>query len=152
MQRNIVAIITVIMLIATTISEYLAQYPVQWKNEMPDGCPPLDVLIPDGHTFFRYTLFAARCEETDFLTYRQLNPDRDWGELLPLASGLSVINSLEKARRNLKLPMLRKYKGIAELVLNPTDGVVQQTGVHLSHYTWWQTTSFNMNHVKMLPL
>lgn len=38
--------------------------------------------------------------------------------------------------------MFRQYRGIIALTLNPTDGVVKQTGVHRSHYTWWRTTSF----------
>ena len=141
------------MLTKTSITDYLKLYDVQWKNAMPEGCPPDDVLIPQEHLFYRYTLQTDKCTDEDFKTYRQQNPTRDWGELLPLASGLSVLDNLDKAKRNMKLPMLRsKFKGIGELMLNPNDGVVKQTGAHKSHYTWWQTTAFDMNTVKMMAV
>ena len=141
------------MLAKTSLTEYLKLYTVQWKNVMPEGCPPSDILIPQEHLFYRYMLQSDKCTDEDFKTYRQLNPAKDWGDLLPLASGLSVIDDFSKARRNLKLPMLRnKFKGIGELMLNPEDGVVKQTGAHLSHYTWWQTTSFDINNVKIMPI
>ncbi len=57
-----------------------------------------------------------------------------------------------KARRNLKLPMFRQYRGIIALVLNPTDGVVRQTGAHRSHYTWWRTRQFQMSNLTMLKI
>jgi hypothetical protein len=69
-----------------------------------------------------------------------------------LAVGLSLIDNEAKARRNLKLPMFRHYKGIIALMLNPTDGVVRQTGVHRSHYTWWRTRQFQMSNLKMLQI
>ena len=68
------------------------------------------------------------------------------------AVGLSLIDNEAKARRNLKLPMFRQYKGIITLMLNPSDGVVKQTGVHRSHYTWWRTQQFQMSNLKMLQI
>jgi len=38
--------------------------------------------------------------------------------------------------------MLRQYKGIIVLILNPTDAVVKQTGIHRTYYTWWRTQQF----------
>ncbi len=80
------------------------------------------------------------------------NYANNWGEQLPLAVGLSVIDNEKKARKNLKLPMFKQFKGVVTLVLNPTDGVVKQTGVHRSHYTWWRTSTFQMSNLKMLQL
>jgi len=71
---------------------------------------------------------------------------------LPLAVGLSVIDDEAKARKNLKLPMFKQFKGVIALMLNPTDGVVKQTGVHRSHHTWWRTKSFEMSNLKMLEV
>lgn len=48
--------------------------------------------------------------------------------------------------------MFRHYKGIIALMLNPTDGVVRQTGVHRLHYTWWRTRQFQMSNLKMLQI
>jgi hypothetical protein len=72
--------------------------------------------------------------------------------MLPLAVGLSIIEGEAKARRNLKLPMFRQFKGIIALTLNPTDGVVKQTGVNRSHFTWWRTSSFQMSNLNMLAI
>lgn len=46
----------------------------------------------------------------------------------------------------------RNYRGIIGLELNPQDGVVKQTGVHRSHYTWWRTKSFQTSNLKMLTI
>lgn len=140
------------MLTAQNIKDYLKQYDVIWAVTMPDGCPPEDVLVPTNHTFYRYAKFPDKCSPDDFKTYADLNPDKDWGEMLPLAVGLSIIDDESKAKRNLKLPFMRKFKGIILLTLNPLDGVVKQTGVHRSHYTWWRTQNFDMENLKMLEL
>lgn len=69
-----------------------------------------------------------------------------------MAVGLSIIDNETKARKNLKLPLFRHFRGIIALTLNPVDGVVKQTGVHLSHYTWWRTKAFQMSNLTMLQL
>lgn len=48
--------------------------------------------------------------------------------------------------------MFRQFRGIIALVLNPTDGVVRQTGAHRSHYTWWRTRKFQMSNLTMLKI
>lgn len=105
-----------------------------------------------AHPFFRLAHNADTFDEQDFMSYAELYPDRPWGEMLPLAVGLSLIDNEIKARKNLKLPVFRQYKGIIALQLNPTDGVVKQTSKHLSHYTWWRTQTFQMNKSKMLAV
>jgi len=69
-----------------------------------------------------------------------------------IPSFVSVIDDAKKAKKNLKLPMLRNFKGIIALELNPTDGVVKQTGAHKSHYTWWRTIQFIIKDLQMLEL
>lgn len=140
------------MLKEKKINEYLDEYPVEWAVSMPKGCPPQDVLVPFEHTFFRYAISADSYTDIDFKSYAELNMGKDWGELLPLAVGLSVIDKEDKARKNLKLPFLKQFKGIIALSLNPTDGVVKQTGVRKSHFTWWRTTSFDSSNLTMLKL
>jgi hypothetical protein len=119
---------------------------------MPVGCPPEDVLVPSEHPFFRLASQMDSYTADDFKSYAEADPQRNWGEKLPLAVGLSLIDNESKARKNLKLPMFRQFKGIIVLTLNPSDGVVKQTGVHLSHYTWWRTKSFQMSNLTMLQL
>ncbi|MGM9868173.1 MAG: hypothetical protein ACI30R_00915 [Sodaliphilus sp.] len=137
------------MLEQKTIIDYLKEYSVVWAVRMPKGCPPNDIEIPHQHPFFRYAKHKAKYDSSDFKSYAELNPQKEWGNMLPLAVGLSVINNLKKAKRNLKLPMLRRYNGIICLKLNPIDGVVKQTGAHHSHYTWWRTTHFEMLNLQM---
>ncbi len=48
--------------------------------------------------------------------------------------------------------MFKQFKGVIALILNPADGVVKQTGVHRSHYTWWRTKTFQMSNLKMLQI
>lgn len=109
-------------------------------------------MVPSEHPFYRLAQKADSYSEEDFRSYAEKDPERNWGEQLPLAVGLSVIDNEPKARKNLKLPMFRQFKGIIALVLHPTDGVVKQTGIHRSHYTWWRTKMFNVSNLKMLEL
>ena len=140
------------MLTPYKISAYCEEYHPEWICEMPEGCPPEDILVPSEHPFYRLALQSNSYTEDDFKSYAETDPQRNWGERLPLALGLSIIDNEAKARKNLKLPMFRCYKGIISLSLKPVDGVVKQTGVHLSHYTWWRTKSFQMSNLTMLQL
>ena len=140
------------MLTPYKTNAYRDEYKPEWACAMPVGCPPEDVLVPSKHPFFRLASQIDSYSADDFKSYAEADPQRDWGDKLPFAVGLSLIDNETKARKNLKLPMFRKFKGIIALTLNPSDGVVKQTGVHLSHYTWWRTKSFPMSNLKMLQL
>ena len=140
------------MLTPYTIANYCKENQPEWTCTMPAGCPPDKVLVPTEHLFFRLAKQATTYDENDFKTYAETCPQRHWGDLLPLAVGLSLIANEQKARRSLKLPMFRQYQGIIALTLNPTDGVVKQTGVHRSHYTWWRTRQFQMSNLSMLQI
>lgn len=133
------------------IADYCAEYKPEWTCEMPQGCPPEDVMVPEKHPFFRLAQ-EAEVAERDFMSYAELDPQRHWGEMLPLAMGISLIDNETKARKNLKLPVFRQYKGIISLLLNPQDGVVKQTGIHASHYTWWRTKKFRMEDCKIIHI
>ena len=140
------------MLTPYKITDYISEYNPHWTCKMPEGCPPNDVLVATNHPFFRLARQVDDYTADDFKSYYETDPQRNWGPLLPLAVGLSLIEGEAKARRNLKLPMFRQYHGIIFLSLNPTDGVVLQTGAHRSHYTWWRTQSFEMSNLNMLSI
>lgn len=140
------------MLTEYKISDYTKKYGECWSCIMPQGCPPEDILVATEHPFYRMGCSVDKCDDEDFKSYAELNPQKDWGEMLPLAVGLSLIDNSDKAKKNLKLPLFKKYKGIIALTLNPTDGVVKQTGVHVSHYTWWRTTKFDHSNAIMLEI
>ncbi len=138
------------MLTPYKIISYCEEYKPEWTCQMPEGCPPEDVMVPTEHPFYRLAMQANSYSENDFKSYAESDPQRNWGERLPLAVGLSLIDNEKKARKSLKLPLFRRYKGIIALMLNPNDGVVKQSGGHLSHYTWWRTKSFSMSNLTML--
>ncbi len=140
------------MLISSKIGEYIIQYRPEWSCVMPSGCPPEEVLVAHEHPFYRLAQKSDTYSGEDFLSYAEKDPERNWGDQLPMAVGLSVIDNETKARKNLKLPVFKRFQGIIALMLNPTDGVVKQTGAHRSHYTWWRTKSFEMSNLKMLEL
>lgn len=140
------------MLTPYTTDDYIKEYKPEWTCVMPDGCPPENVLVPTEHPFFRLARQANVYTADDFKSYAEADPQHNWGQMLPLAVGLSLIEGETKARRKLKLPMFRQYGGIIALTLNPTDGVVKQTGAHRSHHTWWRTRSFQMSNLKMLTI
>lgn len=140
------------MLTPYKIKDYCEEYKPSWAIQMPDGCPPEDVFVPSEHPFYRLAKQSDNYSADDFKSYAEAAPGPNWGVLLPLAVGLSIIDNEKKARKNLKLPMFRNFKGVISLVLNPIDGVVKQTGVHRSHYTWWRTTSFQMSNLNMLQI
>lgn len=140
------------MLIPYTIKDYCDEYKPIWACQMPEGCPPNDVLVPDNHPFFRLSKLSDAYSSDDFMSYAESNPERFWGDQLPLAVGLSLIDNEVKARKNLQLPFFRNFKGIIALTLFPIDGVVKQTGVHRSHYTWWRTKAFQTSNLKMLTI
>lgn len=134
------------------IDEYKTEYKPAWAVAMPEDCPPEDIMVPFEHIFYRLAKNKSFFEADDFLTYSETDPNKNWGEQLPLAVGLSVIDNENKARKSLKLPLFKRFAGIIALTLNPEDGVVKQTGANNSHYTWWRTVTFNMSNSKMLQL
>lgn len=52
---------------------------------MPKGRPPSDICIPSEHQFFRSALEAQSYSSDDFLTYSEMIPNKEWGEMLPEA-------------------------------------------------------------------
>ena len=131
------------MLTKSSLVKYLASNSVKWIPEMPDGVPPENIDIPEGHKFYRLTI-GDTIAPSDILSYHELYPDRDWGEQTINSYGLSIIDDLNKVGKLKKIPSLRACKGISSIVLNPKDGVVLQTGKN-NHYTWWRTSSFDIS-------
>ena len=41
------------MLKQCKINDYVRHYTPQWSCQMPEGCPPEDVLVAEDHSFFR---------------------------------------------------------------------------------------------------
>lgn len=134
------------------LADYQDQFQPEWAFIAAEDCLPDEVLVPYNHFFCRLARQASVYDSEDFVSCAEKDPNRNWGEQLPLALGLSVIENETKARKYLKLPYFRQFKGIISLDVFPADGVVKQTGIHSTHYTWWCTKSFDMSNLKMLQL
>lgn len=79
---------------------YREEFKPDWSCEMLAGCPPEDVLVPNEHLFYRMASQATTYTAEDFKSYADTDPQRDWDEKLPLAMGLSLIDSESKAKLN----------------------------------------------------
>lgn len=98
---------------------------------------------------FRLTLEADKVTEADFVPYLEQYKDKKYSAPQKImAAGLSIFSSYDPSLTQ-KIPSLRKFKGVAKLQLNPQDGVLAKTGGE-NHYTWWRTTSFDINTVEMI--
>lgn len=133
------------MLTPDTLDNYEKSHQIEWVSKLPDGCPPEEILIPDGDIFYRFVLDINQISEKDFRSYLELYPEKNYtGYNQVMASGLSVLDSVPDSGL-IRLPKFRKYKGIVKITLSAEDGVLVKSGSDEHHYTWWRTTSFDIN-------
>lgn len=127
-------------------TDYIAQYGNDWPEDYPDHCPPEDVSVSNGDLFYRLTINATKITDYDWKSYHELYPNKHFtGEKLVMSFGLSLLDNIDIARSKL-LPVIRnKYHGVAEISLDPTDGVIKKTGRFENHYTWWKTNSCDLS-------
>lgn len=136
------------MLKEDTLSHYKETHQIEWVNTFPENCPPEDILVPEDEEFYRLLINEDVVVEEDWKSQKELHPESTYsGENFINAHGLSI---LKEANHNLfKLPKYKKIKGLAKIVLNPSDGVLKKTYGD-KHYTWWRTTSFDENSVAIM--
>ena len=127
------------------LSSYIESYGEHWAEALPENCPPEDVCIATDDVFYRFTLNEDSLVSADWHNHLTLFPDKAFTEQEKiLASGLSMMDELESARKKLKLPGMKRFKAIAQISLVPEDGVILQTGCKIHHFTWWRTTMCNL--------
>lgn len=136
------------MLKKDTLSHYKETHQIEWVNTFPENCPPEDILVPEDEEFYRLLINEDVVVEEDWKSQKELHPESTYSEENFInAHGLSI---LKEANHNLfKLPKYKKFKGLAKIVLNPSDGVLKKTYGD-KHYTWWRTTSFDENSVAII--
>ena len=133
---------------------------MNFKGDLPEQCPPKDARKPNpGEVVYRLGGIENTYNETDFLSHWDRCIDKRAhyvtapGECQ--AKALSVFTSEEEARKACKLPQLkRKMKSLLYLTLQPTDGLLLQTGSNKAHCSFWVSCTFDANNtnVKVLPL
>ena len=136
------------MLQKSELSKYLENNPVVWMPDMPNGVPPEEICVPHEHSLYRLVKNLPATEE-DFLTHHELDPNREWGDLYVCSFASSMFDDLDIVKRLKKMPKLRDSKAVARIVLNPKDGVVNQT-FRKHHYSWWKTDRFDINSVEIV--
>lgn len=137
------------MLKEDTLENYKKSHEIEWANELPEGCPPENILIPSDQEMYRLTLEADKVTEADFIPYLEQYKERKYSAPQKImAAGLSVFCSYDPTLTQ-KIPTLKKFKGVAKLLLNPQDGVLAKTGGE-NHYTWWRSTSFDINSAEII--
>lgn len=136
------------MLKQDTLSHYLETHQIEWANSLPENCPPENILVPEGEEFYRLLINEDVIVEDDWKSQKELHPNNSYdGEDLINAHGLSILKEVD---HNLfKLPRYKRFKGLAKIVLNPSDGVLKKT-YRDKHYTWWRTTLFDKNSAEIV--
>ena len=112
----------------------------QYREELPEGCPPADAYVPSsGLRVFRLVASLPPSED-DFRSFRSLNPASVVGVLECQTRGLSVYTNADDAEKKRKLPKLKKLMTCA-VSLDSFSGKLKQTG-QPSHHTWWPSAQF----------
>lgn len=139
------------MLKKDTLSHYIETYQIEWANNLPENCPPENILVPENEDFYRLLINKDEIVADDWKPYVELYPRKNYlGETFINANGLSISKNSDFNELT-KLPKIKKqFKGLAKITLNPTDGVLKKTGSDDKHYTWWRTTLFDENSAKIV--
>lgn len=106
----------------------------QYKEELPDGCPPLDAEEINSVVFYRLVATLPPTDQ-DFLSLKALNPSKPQRHECE-ARALSVFVKLEGAHAALKLPTQRGKK-VAKLTLGSNTGKHKRTFSREHHHSWW---------------
>lgn len=145
------SLINVVMLKKDTLTHYKETHQIEWANTLPENCPPEDILVPEDEEFFRLLINQDQIVEDDWKPYTELYPNKTYvGEQLLNANGLSITKGGDFKELTKPVYMKKKFKGIAKIKLNPTDGVLKKTGADNNHYTWWRTTSFDTSTAEII--
>jgi|CXWL01.1.fsa_nt_gi hypothetical protein len=106
----------------------------QYKEELPDGCPPPDAEEIQSIVFYRLVESIPPTEK-DFLSLKALNPSKDQKYECE-ARAVSVSVELNGAVDLLKLPT-QKGKKIVQLNLDVNTGMHKRTFSRPHHHSWW---------------
>ncbi len=139
------------MLKEDTLSHYKETHQIEWANNLPENCPPENILVPENEDFYRLLINKDEIVADDWKPYVELYPNKNYlGNTFINANGLSISKNSD-FKELTKLPKIKKqFKGLAKITLNPTDGVLKKTGSDDKHYTWWRTTSFDENSAEIV--
>jgi len=119
---------------------------MNWFEELPSDCPPDEAFPPDD-TFFR--LGSIPPDDSDFWSHRRRFPHKVFQVSECIARSLSVFDDHESVLRLKRLLPSMRSKPVFQVDLTEKDGLVQQTGNDMHHFSWWRTTEFDLNTIKI---
>ena len=114
---------------------------MRWKPHLPNDCPPEDADLTSGQVY--RLADKADFDEHDFLSYRELYPERQWeGVTECVAGGISVYTDIEGIRQLRRRVKSMRRKKVISGILTPNHGKMKHTPseTHPSHHTWWIPT------------
>ena len=120
---------------------------MNWYEELPLDCPPEEAFAPKA-TYFR--LGSIPPDDSDFWSHRQRFPHKKFHVSECVARSLSVFDTQNAAEHLKRLLPAMRVKPIFQLDLSEKDGLIQQTGSDLHHFSWWRSTEFDLEKIKIL--
>lgn len=114
---------------------------LEWAEDLPPQCPPLQARRPDNQEFYRLVSVLPPTER-DFMSYRALFPNRTFNVDECTARAVSLHDSARTALELMKSPKFRNSR-MVKLILPPQSGVVLRTGRQPGHFSWWRTIAFD---------
>lgn len=113
-----------------------------YREELPNGCPPEDADQTQDEQVVYRLVTADPPVDDDFKSHFLLNPAKDYRGHECIASGLSVVPTVEDAQSLTSLPALRG-KLPCKVTLSAEAGMIKQTRA-APHHTWWPFADFDI--------
>jgi len=111
-----------------------------WFENLPENCPPDDVIKPINFLCFRLAVQSPPSKE-DYFSLRETYPEKKFYVNECRARSLSVFNEKSECENIQKLPPHRG-KHLVAFRLFPECGVIKKTGRSNAHFSWWVLTGF----------
>lgn len=123
---------------------------MNWSEELPDNCPPLNAEAPDNNKVYYRMARSNPLDESDFYSQAKVGTKRaiQGGDDPCVMRGVSIFDDVKALANALGLPRAGKY--IVEFTLNEKDGVVLEGRNH--HWTWWKTDKFSISRCATVEL
>ena len=119
---------------------------MKWYEELPPDCPPDEAYSPEG-CYFR--LGSIPPDDSDFWSHRQRFPRKVFQVSECVARSLSVFDDKESVEKLKRLIPAMRSKPIFQVDLTEKDGLIQQTGNDVHHFSWWRSTEFDLSMIKI---
>ena len=119
---------------------------MNWYEKLPLNCPPEIAYAPKA-TYFR--LGSIPPDDSDFWSHRRRFPHKKFHVDECVARSLSIFDDQNAAEQLKRLLPAMRLKPIFQIDLVEKDGLIQQTSNDLHHFSWWRSTEFDLENIKI---